>query len=171
MIDPLSVIFVSGAFATMTVLASPVLVLGHTLWRRRAKRLNRKGCCGRCGARFTIDALFIFSGVYICPACAAALRSRLKVILPLIAITVIACAVSSGTALVSTLTQPGGTHIAWWMGGRLIPLLMPSVGVALATGALIAVGKRRNQLTQAQSSEQVGASSAHANVLLPHDYV
>ncbi len=59
-------------------------------------------------------------------------------------------ALTSGGALVASVAQ-GGPGFGWWLDGRWIPLLLPSLCLGLAAVALVARGKRSNRLETAVS--------------------
>ena len=146
MLDPLSVIFVPGSLAAMLATLSPIGVLAHRWWRSRGLQRNARRCCGRCDAAFAVaDELYWFGGLLVCAGCAATLRRRLAVALPAAAAVAGTFALTSGSALAVSLAG-GGPELAWWLDGRWIPLLLPSVGVALATAGLVVRGKRANRL-------------------------
>ncbi|HEY0971798.1 MAG TPA: hypothetical protein VGE02_12590 [Gemmatimonadales bacterium] len=113
--DPLTVIFVPGGYAAALVLLSPLGVLAHRWWRRRGLQRNADRCCGRCAARFTLaDELYWFSGLLVCATCAAALRRRMKVGLPVVATVAGMFALTSGGALALSVAQ-GGPGLHWWL--------------------------------------------------------
>lgn len=59
-------------------------------------------------------------------------------------------ALTSGGALVASVAQ-GGPGFGWWLDGRWIPLLLPSLCLGLAAVALVVRGKRSNRLAAAVS--------------------
>jgi hypothetical protein len=90
--------------------------------------------------------------VTICERCAHTLRRRLGVAFPVIAGGVILFALTSGTAFVTSLAR-GGPGLGWWLDGRWIPLLLPSIGVAGITVAAVAMSKRANRLAAGRSPQ------------------
>ena len=145
MIHPLEVIFWSGAAAIALTLVSPLFMLRHAVWRRRAEQLNAHSRCGRCGQQLPIDSLYLYAGKYVCPSCAVSLRRMLSFILPAATGTAVLLAVSSGSALlISRLT--GGPGLDWWLDWRWIPLMLPSVGTAVATAFAVSARRRANLL-------------------------
>ena len=150
--DPLSVIFVPGAVAAALALLSPVGVLALRWWQRRGRGRNGVRRCARCAAAFSVaDELYWFGGLLVCAGCATTVRRCLVVGLPALAVTAGAFAVSSGTALAVSVAQ-GGPGLEFWLASRWIPLLLPSAGLAAATGVLVALGKRANRLAAGSSA-------------------
>jgi len=153
--DPLSVIFIPGGYAAALVLLSPLSVLAHRWWQRRGRARNADRGCGRCATTFTLtDELYWFSGLLVCAPCAAALRRRLTIGLKAVAALTGLFALTSGGALALSVAQ-GGPGLGWWLDGRWIPLLLPSVGLGLATATVVARGKRANRLAAAVSRTQL----------------
>ena len=144
--DPLSVIFVPGGAVAALVLLSPVGIVLERLWRARGRRRNATHTCARCAVRFALsDDRFWFAGLLVCSSCATTLRRRLRIALPALAAVASTFALTSGTALAVSLAR-NGPSLGWWLDGRWIPLLLPSVGLGLAAASVIALGKRANRL-------------------------
>lgn len=149
MIDPLSVIFVPGGIAAALVLfVGPLLALRQLQWRRQARLRNAQFKCARCDAPLAIDALHLFQGAHICSSCATTLRRRFQIVIPTALAVAVGFGVSSLSAFVVSATS-GGPELAWWLDGRWIPLLLPSVGFAGATLAFVRLSQRANRLRQA----------------------
>lgn len=145
MLDPLTVIFVPGGTAAALVLfAGPLLALRQRLWHRAARRRNASFRCARCAAPLVIDDLFLFHGAHVCGTCARTLRQRFRVAIPAALAVALGFGISSLTALVVSATS-GGPELSWWLDGRWIPLLLPSVGLAAATLAFLRVAERANR--------------------------
>ena len=146
MMDPLSVVFVPGGIAAALVLfVGPLLALRQRQWRRQARARNAHFRCARCDAGLTIDALHLFQGAHICHDCATTLRSRFLIAVPTVLSIALGFGVSSLTAMVVSLTS-GGPEFSWWLDGRWIPLLLPSVGLGAATFAFLRLSQRANRL-------------------------
>lgn len=144
MIDPLSVIFVPGGTAAALVLfAGPLVVLLQRRWRREARRRNARFHCARCQAPLAIDDLFLFNGAHVCGRCADTWRRRLRFLVPTVLTVAVGFGISSLSALVAS-TVSGGPGLGWWLDGRWIPLLLPSVGLAGALFAAMRLGIRAN---------------------------
>jgi hypothetical protein len=101
------------------------------------------------------------AGIEICEACAQRLRRFLKFALPVVAVGASVFAVTSGTAFFVSMTT-GGPSLSWWLDGRWIPLLTPSVGVGLLTWLMVRLGKGANR--DAEASPRLARHSAE---LLP----
>jgi hypothetical protein len=146
MIDPLAVIFVPGGTAAALVLfVGPLLVLRQWQWRRQARARNARLRCARCEATLAIDELHLFQGAHICLGCATTLRSRFRIAVPAALTVALGFGISSLSALVVSLTS-GGPEFSWWLDGRWIPLLLPSVGLGAATVAFLHFSQRANRL-------------------------
>ena len=154
--DPLRVIFVPGGLvATAMLVGLPVAAAIYGIWRWRAQRRVARGGCGRCGTAFaSADAQYLVTGVTICERCANRLRRRLGVALPVITAGVVLFALTSGTAFITSLVR-GGPELGWWLDGRWIPLLLPSLGVAGITAAAVALSKRANRLAAGSSPDSL----------------
>jgi hypothetical protein len=156
LMDPLAFIFLTGAIASVVALASPVFIVQHMLWRRRARLLNADARCGRCRRALPISELYLYSGRYVCGSCGAALRTRMRRWLPVALGTAVVCGISAFSALaVSFATQ--GPQLQWWLSGRLIPLLLPSVGFATATITAVRVGQWANALSNRRARAELDA--------------
>jgi len=146
MIDPLLIIFVPYAVALTGVLASPLLIGRAIAWRRGAARLNASSCCGRCERTFALDSDFhLYLGRYICAACAQILRRRWRIGLAIATVGVGAMAVGAGGAFIADIAA-GGSGLQWWLGPRLLALLLPSAGLAAAIPFVLRVGRNANRL-------------------------
>lgn len=152
--DPLPFVFGPAAATVLGLVAAPIVYLRHLLWRRAARRLNAEARCGRCGARLGIDAMFLYGGAYVCRECATRLQRRLARVLPIAVVGAAALALTSLAAATISINT-GGTTLAWWLGGTLIPLALPSVGLAVATLAAIRSGRRLNRLRDASDLAQL----------------
>lgn len=156
--DPLSVIFIPGGtiFGTL-MFALPMAALGLRWWRRRGLAHVARSCCGNCGRPFDWSRpQYLVAGVEVCDACGGTMRRVARVVLPAIAVVACAFGISSATAwTISRLT--GGPELAWWLDGRWIPLLTPSVGLAGLTWAIIRLGRRVNR-EAAERSISAGGS-------------
>ena len=142
--DPLFLVFVPGAAAMIAAMAAPVAFGARALYRWRGKRRNRQSCCSRCGRQWGEDDkdldLFLVEGLYICPRCATTLRRRLWVLLPSAAVLgVVALIGSTAGALF------GGPGLEWWLSWRLLPLLLPAVGLVGGLLGGVALMKRANR--------------------------
>jgi hypothetical protein len=144
MTDPFAVVFVPGGTAAAIVLfAGPLLWLRQHLWRRRARRRNAALQCARCQSPLAIDELFLFHGAHVCGSCASTLRRRFSLAVPAALLVATGFGISSFTAF-THLVGSGRTEIAWWLDGRWIPLLLPSIGLAAATWLFLRLGRRAN---------------------------
>lgn len=144
MIDPFAAIFVPGGTAAGIVLfAGPLVWLRQRLWRRQARVRNAALQCARCEARLAIDDLYLFHGAHVCGRCASTLRRRFMFAVPLALVVATGFGISSFTAF-AHLVGSGRTELAWWLDGRWIPLLLPSVGLAAATWLFLRLGRRAN---------------------------
>jgi len=167
MIDPLAVIFLpGGAVAALALFVGPLVVLRHHLWRRKARQLNARRCCARCGDELEIDELYLYFGTYVCAQCAPALRRRLTIVIPMTLLAATVFGVSSAAAFFASM-RSGGPELAWWLDGRWIPLLLPSVGVATLTGTIVTLGKRANRLRNAAVWREVDPGDAKRWHLFP----
>jgi hypothetical protein len=126
--DPLAVVFIPGGLTAAALLfGAPAAMIGHLIWRRRAQRRAARHACGHCGQALLTEAdQFLVTGIRICEPCALAFRRRLHLALPLITITAAIFAVTSATAFAFSVRH-GGPELSWWLDGRWIPLILPSV--------------------------------------------
>lgn len=156
--DPLSVIFVPGGtiFGTL-MFALPLAAIGLRWWRRRGLARVSRACCGNCGRAFDWSRpQYLVAGVEICDGCGVAMRRVARVVLPTIGVMACVFGISSSTAwVVSRLS--GGPELAWWLDGRWIPLLTPSVGLVAVTWAIVRLGRRANREAD-QRSVSTGGS-------------
>ncbi len=157
--DPLPFVFFPAAATVLGLVAVPIVYIRHLLWRRTARRLNAGAQCGRCGSRLGIDAMFLYGGAYVCRECATRLQRRLARVLPVAVVSAAALAITSLAAATISITT-GGTTLAWWFGSTLIPLALPSVGLAVATLAAIRSGRRLNQLRDTNDLAQLAEPTA-----------
>lgn len=165
MLDPLAVIFIPGAIASAVALASPVFIVRHLLWRRRARRLNADARCGRCKRALPIADLYLYSGRYVCDTCASALRTRMRRWLPAALGIAAICGVSVISAL-AVSTAAHGPPFAWWFNSRLIPLLLPSVGFATATLTAVRIEQWVNALRNRRARAELDAGDETATRLV-----
>ncbi len=138
------------------LLASPLVVLRQIVWKRQALKLNSERRCGRCKRLLGIDPLYLYGGVYVCPDCATRHRTRLQRLLPATFTLAGILALTSATAFVVS-SLDGRPWLAWWLDGRWFPLILPSVGLALATAIAITIGRRANQLRGAKDARELKA--------------
>jgi hypothetical protein len=161
--DPHTVIFLPGGTIFGVILFSgPLAALAFSWWRRRARARIAKACCGNCGQRFDFaQQQYLVAGIEICEPCASTMKRALRVVLPTIAVSAVVFAITSGTAFAIAITSRLSS-LDWWLDGRWIPLLTPSVGVASLTWLLIKLGKRANR-----AAEATPQLSRHVAELLP----
>ena len=146
MIDPLLIIFAPYAVAATGVIASPLLLARAIAWRRGAARLNAGSCCGRCERSFALDSDFhLYLGRYICASCAQVLRRRWRIGLAAATAGVGVMAVGAGGAFIADIAR-GGSALEWWLGPRLLALLLPSAGLAATVPFILRLGRRANSL-------------------------
>lgn len=92
--------------------------------------------------------LHLFQGAHVCGTCASTRRRRFRFANPALLVMAAGFGVSSFSAF-AQLVGSGRTELGWWLDGRWIPLLLPSVGVAAATWLFIKWGRRANRLRDA----------------------
>jgi hypothetical protein len=141
--DPFFFVFWPGAIAVGAFVALPV-TMGLTAFARRLGRgRNRRWTCGRCGAPLGADDVsgnvFVSHGVYICQSCAQVFRSRYR--FALIAVPVVATLAGVATILA---VFAGPQPASWYLGMRLVPVFLPSVGVGAAFWWRIRAAKTAN---------------------------
>jgi hypothetical protein len=151
--DPLAVVFIPGGLtAAALLLGVPIAAASHLIWRRRARRRVARHACGHCGQEFRVEGdQFLVTGIRICEPCALAFRRRLGILLPLISIATAFFAITSTTAFVISVRH-SGPELAWWLHGRWIPLLLPSVGIATVTAIAVMAAKLANRMTRTSSA-------------------
>lgn len=155
MIDPLLIIFAPYAVAATGVIASPLLLARAIAWRRGAARLNAGSCCGRCERSFALDSDFhLYLGRYICAACAQVLRRRWRIGLAAATLGIGAMAVGVGGAFIADIAA-GGSALKWWLGPRLLMLLLPSAGLAATIPFILRVGRRANALEAGRAAQSL----------------
>ena len=131
MFDPLFFVFWPGAIAIGAFLALPVTIGLTAINRHRGRRRNRTWKCGRCSAPLGADDVsgnvFVSHGVYVCGFCAEVLRWRYGI--ALIAVPCIAALAGVATIL-GVFAGPQAP--SWYVGSRLIPVFLPSIGIGIA---------------------------------------
>ena len=152
--DLLAFVFVPAAATMLGLLAAPAVYVRHLFWRRSARRLNASTRCGLCRGPLGIETMFLYGGAYVCRGCAERTTRRLRIVLPLAVGGAALLAITSLSAMVLSIAT-GGPDLAWWLsgpwwlGGTLLPVALPAVGLATATLVAIRGGRRLNQLRNA----------------------
>lgn len=148
--DPLALVFGLGASAMIAGMAAPIVFVRSLIWRRRAKSRNRQAACGQCGVSLVeaSEGPFLYSGIFVCGACAETLRRRLTIALPALVGVVLVAGVLSAVGFLLGGPLAGGPSLQWWLDGRWIALTLPSVGLGGAGWLILRHSKRRNQLVQ-----------------------
>ena len=125
----------------IAAVAAPFAILLNRRSKRRAFDNNRKGRCGVCGVVFTNDGtpLYVVESRFICESCANRERRRLSVALP-------AAVLIGGITAVSTVAGVvfgGVSDITWWIGPKLIYVLLPAA--LLGAGSLTVLRRLQRQ--------------------------
>ena len=131
MFDPYWLVFWPGAIAIAGFVALPVAMGLQALHRRLGRSRNQSWHCGRCNSPLAHDDLegevFIAHGIHVCRRCADIYRARYRV--ALVAVPAVAAIAGIATVLgVFAGPQPA----SWYLNLRLVPVILPSLGIGAA---------------------------------------
>jgi hypothetical protein len=135
--------------------------------RRVGRARNRTWHCGRCNKPLAHDDLegqvFVAHGVHICRTCADVYRARYRLAL----IGVPAAAAVAGVATALTVFA-GPQPASWYVNIRLVPVLLPSLGVAAAFVWRLRAAKDANiRLSSGPTQDRIFAETEKPSVLAP----
>jgi hypothetical protein len=167
MFDPYWLVFWPGAIAIGGFVALPVAMGLQALNRRIGRARNRTWHCGRCNAPLAQDDLegdvFVAHGVHICRTCADVYRARYR--FALIGVPTVAAVAGVVTALA---VFAGPQPASWYGNFRLLPVLLPSLGVAAAFVWRLRAAKAANiQLSSPHTRDRAIAENDKPGVLAP----
>ena len=155
--DLLILAFLPWVGALLAGAAAPAALVARALYRRRARRRNSSGRCGRCYGEWTEGVeggVFVVDGIYVCESCAERLRRRLRVVLPALGIGVVIAAAFSALGFLF-----GGPPLEWWFSGALMPrfVIIVAPTVLLGGGLILRLrlGKKANQRELKTTSDPV----------------